>query len=223
MIAFNLLAANTNRSLVYLTKLIEENLFPKKVFLVDTRKNQSIMEVETEAENLKKLEELLIRKNISYQIITADSVNDDSVCEAVFDCSEKLLVYSGFSGDIVRNTRLLKSYHLLHVHAGPLPSHKGSTTIYYTILESNTVTATALVLRENLDEGPVVYAATFPAPTDKTVIDFKHDPEIRSQVLIRALKIISQDGLQPSPQAPVMQPSTFYVIHPVLKHIAILK
>ena len=44
---------------------------------------------------------------------------------------------------ILRKILSLEKYYL-HIHGGPLPQYRGSTTKYYSLLKSNTVGASAI-------------------------------------------------------------------------------
>jgi len=76
---------------------------------------------------------------------------------------------------------------------------------------------------QNFETGPLLARATYPPPANRTTIDQGYDPYIRSDLLIRVLLHYEETGKFPEPQSQrADQGETFYIIHPVLKHIAIL-
>jgi len=80
------------------------------------------------------------------------------------------------------------------------------------------------VLDAHIDTGPVVARKHYPAPPAGTDIDRRYDPAIRADLLRQVLSSYHSSGhlpLEPQQQAG-SQGSTFYVIHPVLKHLALL-
>ena len=49
----------------------------------------------------------------------------------------------------------------MHVHSGKLPEYRGSTTLYYSLLEKNKVAASAIMINEGIDTGDIVYFKEF--------------------------------------------------------------
>ncbi len=74
----------------------------------------------------------------------------------------------------------------------------------------------------HLSNGPVIRRRVYPAPEDGTTIDLYYDPLIRAELLVDVLGEYARNGEMPQePQDPGAG-ETYYIIHPVLKHIAIL-
>jgi methionyl-tRNA formyltransferase len=73
---------------------------------------------------------------------------------------------------------------------------------------------------EGLDTGNIVYQRTFDKP-NYSYIDEVFDAHIRSETMIDMLKkeLLLKDIVKPQN---VNHGNTYYIIHPVLKHIAIL-
>ena len=109
----------------------------------------------------------------------------------------------------------------LHVHAGVLPKYRGSTTAYYSLLEKNKIGATAIFLEKEIDAGKIVTSEVFPPPEDRTTIDYYYEPYVRARVLAKALKLYVEAGEFPE-TSQAEGAETYYIIHPVLKHIAIM-
>jgi methionyl-tRNA formyltransferase len=80
----------------------------------------------------------------------------------------------------------------------------------------------AIFLTPGIDEGNVVASESFPFPPMGVDVDYIYEPYIRACVLVKALNEYSVRGsFSEKPQSTV-NANTFYIIHPVLKHIALL-
>ena len=73
---------------------------------------------------------------------------------------------------------------------------------------------------EKIDTGNVIFQKKFPKP-DYAFIDEIYDAHIRSETLLEVLKNNMIQKCKITKQNP-NEGETFYIIHPVLKHIAIL-
>ena len=100
--------------------------------------------------------------------------------------------------------------------------YRGSTTAYYSYLNEQKFGATAIILSEGIDEGKIIFQKEFGMPSSKVDIDYIFEPWMRSEVLIDALRVLNSDNCifreQDKENA-----ETYFIIHPVLKHIALLK
>ena len=164
--------------------------------------------------------ELLERHRIPYERIAWLDPNADPVIEAVARCRPSLLIYSGPAGAILRRAILATGKRFLHVHPGALPAYRGSTTLYYSLLQDGTCAATALLLAPQLDAGDIVRVQRYPPPVDRTAIDLDYDPWIRAQLLAEVLEEYARTGsIRATPQPPGVG-ETYFIIHPVLKHLA---
>ncbi|MBT8363651.1 MAG: CDP-glycerol glycerophosphotransferase family protein, partial [Deltaproteobacteria bacterium] len=104
-----------------------------------------------------------------------------------------------------------------------LPSYRGSTTVYYSLLNDRNCGVSAILLSKNIDEGPLVGRRTYPPPPADVDIDYVYDGVIRSNLLISVLQDYIEKGYFPDIyQQDANEGYTYYVIHPVLKHLAIL-
>lgn len=149
-------------------------------------------------------------------------INDPAVVEALSSAPGGVALYSGFGGQILRDPVLNVGKRILHVHGGYLPAFRGSTTNYYSLLAEGTLGASAIFMTAEIDAGPILMRRKFPTPPDKTCMDHLHDSAARAVVLIDTLSAWIETG-----EWPLVQPGsdevarTYYVIHPVLKHVAI--
>ena len=110
----------------------------------------------------------------------------------------------------------------LHVHSGSLPNYRGSTTIYYSIINVNKCFATAIFLNEKIDTGDVILTKEYEVPDKATNIDYYFDSIIRADLLLDVIdKYVKTRKIVFEPQESI-NGETYFIIHPVLKHIALL-
>ena len=226
-----LLAGDTARSQAYVQTLAAHSLLPGYALLLgDAPPPPSAAEGEPERLMDLLLPDLTIPvahtlrvANVPHTRLATRDVNAPEVCEAVRRRAPRLILFSGYSGQLIRSPLLELEVPLLHVHSGWLPDYRGSTTLYYSLLSERRCAATAIVLDAHIDTGPVVARKYYPAPPAGTDIDQCYDPAIRADLLREVLLRYQSTGVLPlESQQRHDQGSTFYVIHPVLKHVALL-
>jgi len=156
--------------------------------------------------------------------ITAASVNEknvqDRVQQAVND-GVKLVVYSGYGGQLVSREILEIGIPFIHAHSGWLPDFPGSTTIYYSILDEGSCGVSAILLTPDIDAGPAILREHYPLPPATLDIDLIYDPAIRADLMVKALKHWTKDrNFEKSAAHASVPHHAYHVIHPVLKHLA---
>jgi len=234
---FSMIAADTSRTRAYLTELKRKDLLPKSILFLIKKNSNYVPGKVSESSSQKKtaekewpesnfsldfnLLEFANENSIKYTVVNSTNINDDIVIQKTKEISNNLILYSGYGGGILRENILKTQKYFLHIHGGYLPFFKGSTTNYYSILEKNYVGASAIILSKNIDCGPVIYREKFKVPNNKNEIDHCLDSAFRSRVLIKSLRIIESKGLQNTLNF-YSGGSTYFIIHPVLKHIAIM-
>ena len=90
------------------------------------------------------------------------------------------------------------------------------------MIDENAIGASAIFLTKEIDCGPILLRKKFSAPVDRTLIDHNSDSEARAKVLIECLKNYVNSGDWEYELENNHGGETFYIIHPVLKHLAIL-
>lgn len=154
---------------------------------------------------------------------TAGTVNHPDIVSWLDREEPDLVVFSGFGGEIVGTEVLEVGPPLLHMHAGWLPDFRGSTTIYYSMLSERRCGVSAILLRDQIDTGPIVGRRWYPPPPTGMDIDYYYDGTIRADLLIRVLADwTNQGGSFPDLQQQPAEGQTYFVIHPVLKHLAVM-
>lgn len=123
-------------------------------------------------------------------------------------------------GGILKKEILSTGIKFIHSHPGILPHYRGSTCFYYSIINEDRCGATVYVMNEGIDTGKIIYQKIFNKPTHIFVDDI-YDPHIRAETLVDVFRnnLLSKKEHydQKSDDG-----ETYHIIHPVLKHIAIL-
>lgn len=168
------------------------------------------------------LEDTINRNSIEhFQILTTD-INCDEVIEFLKGRPEEVFVPSVAGGVILGKKILGIGKKFLHIHPGLVPSYRGSTTIYYSLLRENKVGASAIFMSPRIDEGDVLDRKEFSPPEDRTQIDYLYDPLVRSDLLVTILNNYVKYPVWTTCAQAASKDPVYYIIHPVLKHLAIL-
>ncbi len=168
------------------------------------------------------LEETCAELSTNLTTMATKDVNSSKVLTAVRDTQPDLVIYSGFGGQIV-SKELLKIAPFLHVHSGWLPDFRGSTTLYYSLLEKNECGVSAMLINEKIDLGGIIARKQYPAPPKGMDIDYLYDSAIRADLLLKALNAWQVSN--GTPKTIIQEDNeggTYYVIHPILKHLSCL-
>lgn len=240
---FGMIAADTSRSRAYLQSLLHYRLLPKYVLLLEHKSDKLLpgqaggseleLKLDPDAKthdcwseasfnSTEPLRPLLEKFDIEYEIAPSSDLNDASVVNLIAQRPESVFIYSGFGGVLLRKDILATGKNFLHVHGGYLPDYKGSTTNYYSLIEENTMGASSIFLNDEIDSGPVLLRRKFPAPSDRQEIDHIYDSAARAKVLIETLQQYLSEGRWDFELTNNEGGETYFIIHPVLKHIAIL-
>jgi methionyl-tRNA formyltransferase len=164
--------------------------------------------------------------SVDMEKVDAKDINDQSVINAVMQAlgtQIKLVIYSGFGGQIVGCEHLSLDVPYIHAHSGWLPEYRGSTTIYYSLVNNTRCGVSVIQLASGLDRGKIVSRKWYPAPPPNIDIDFIYDSAIRADLIAETLKRWGngKDVFAEAIQNPEAQGADYFVIHPVLKHLAV--
>jgi methionyl-tRNA formyltransferase len=150
-------------------------------------------------------------------------VNHPEVAEKLSALAPSLVIFAGSGGQIVKPSLLERGAPFLHAHAGWLPRYRGSTTIYYSILEERSCAVSVLLLNREIDAGPVLARRRYPMPPPGLDVDRLYDAAIRTDLLVDVLSRCETSGALPEAiDVGQEEPGVYYVVHPVLKHLALL-
>jgi len=216
-----MIAADTSRSKYYLEELINNQLIPKYILIL-LGSNNELLPGQKESKTENDLIGLLDNAGIKYNIASNNNINSDEVIKVIDERAEKVFIFSGFGGVLLKNNILDIGKKFLHIHGGYLPDYKGSTTNYYSLIDKNIMGASAIFLTKKIDSGPIILRKKFSSPVDRTKIDYDYDSEIRAKVLIECLQNYQNSSHWDFELENNEGGETFYIIHPVLKHMAIL-
>ena len=217
-----MVAADTTRTKYYLTELIRNKFFPTYVLLLLNR-DAKLLPGQDSGESERELVELLKNAGIEYQISPNSDINSNEVLTIISNRVELVFIFSGFGGVLLGDNILSSGKNFLHIHGGYLPDYKGSTTNYYSLINENTIGASSMFLSKEIDCGPILLRRKFSPPKNRTEIDHIYDSEARAKVLIETLEYYVESGSFNFELENNQGGETFYIIHPVLKHLSILK
>lgn len=235
-----MIAADTPRTRAYLTAMERANYLPSWVLILSAssanfmpgKLDSSSIDMSNKVDKdwpeasfdlFTPLEPWLNRLGLNFIISNSCDINDDKVIELIAGAPCNTLVYSGYGGVLLCKKLLDTGKNFLHAHGGYLPAFRGSTTNYYSILTNNTVGASAILLTSEIDCGPVICRYSYVPPKNKIYFDYVYDSAIRARVLLKALEVWCKMGKWEFDSIDNTCGYTYYVIHPILKHLAICK
>jgi methionyl-tRNA formyltransferase len=226
------LAGYTSRSKSYAQAMYRDGLIPDHIFLYGVPAAKLVGAGNQNVDITR--DDNLFMPNLSVDL--ADTVNDMGSGITILDecdvnsaelsrklseTSPELVIYSGYGGQIVPKA-LCDKYMFLHMHSGLLPQYRGSTTIYYSILLEKGCGVTGILLNEGIDSGEIVSQRCYPLPPKGVDIDFQYDNAIRADLLTKTLaEYCANNSGFAGIKNRVEEGDDYYVIHPVLKNIAI--
>lgn len=161
----------------------------------------------------------LTQNNINYQVLPTDDVNSPALINIVRNLDCDYILVSSPGGVLLKKEILDSGKTFLHCHPGLLPQFPGSTTMYYSMLLGNSLGCSLIELNGNIDKGLIVFRRSFRITNKQVDFDYGIDPLIRAQTFLDFLrgKTFENSGGEEEPT------KNFFVIHPLLKHLALLK
>tara|TARA_Y100000389_G_C17314870_1_gene439909 strand:+ start:232 stop:915 length:684 start_codon:yes stop_codon:yes gene_type:complete len=217
-----MVAAITTRSKCYIKEMIKSKLLPNYVLLL-LNKNKVLLPGQKNATSEKEIIDLLESADIQFGMLHNDNINSAEAIKTIMNRSEQVFIFSGYGGVILKEKTLATGKKFLHVHGGYLPDYRGSTTNYYSLIKENMISASAIFLTKDIDAGPILLRRKFSPPKNLNEMDHNSDSEVRAKVLLECLQNYVSSGDWQYESLDDSGAETYYIIHPVLKHIAILK
>lgn len=226
-----LLAAQTARSQAYIQAIVGSGLLPEKVIMMGEKSVAASAEIMPHKSwgniMLPNLDESVPdtckRAGVDLIHVAGNDVNSEATHQAIRAAEPDIVIYSGIGGQIVSELTLDLGCKYLHMHSGWLPSHRGSTTLYYSLLEGELPGVSAIILEREIDTGPIVARRKYPRPPSYMDWDRIYDPAIRADLMVRVLLNYKKLGvLSIIEQQDSCSSMPYYVIHPILKHLSIL-
>ena len=148
-------------------------------------------------------------------------INAEDTVNAVKNSHATYIVFGGRGGQLLKPEILNAGKPILHMHPGITPYFRGSTTVYYSNLVNGKAGCTAFFFNEKIDEGRMVCQAEYDLIHNMD-IDYLFDPDIRGQTLVKAATIL-RESIVSYEQKEAEGAYPYFIIHPVLKHLSILK
>jgi len=214
------------RSKAYLQKIIKNKILIDKIIFMNQKNVEKKFSKECINESKKcgfdiseSVEKTLKKNKIAYKEFKFNDINNNELIEFAKKSDIEFFIFTG--GGILKDQILSCKSKFIHFHPGIVPEYRGSTCFYYSIINQGDCGVTAFIMNKGLDTGDIIYQKKFLKPSHQ-FIDDVYDANIRSETLIDILKnnyleknqFIKQDKIEGN---------TYFIIHPVLKHIAILK
>lgn len=213
------------RSKAYLQKIIQNNIKMDSIIFMNDNRIEKKYDLEVIETGLKNgfdisipVKESLKNSNLECKELNFVDINHSELINHIKKIHCDYLIFTG--GGILREKILDLNTKFIHLHPGLVPHYRGSTCFYYSIINEGNTGVTAYIMDKTLDTGDIIYQKKFEKPNHK-FIDNVYDPYIRSETLIH---ILTEDIIQKNQfikQNP-LEGETYHIIHPVLKHLAIL-
>ena len=213
------------RSKAYLSKLMDNKIkLDQIIFMNDNREEKKFSNKEINQAKLyrikidKSVKTILDENNLSFKEFSFVDINNSQLTNFIKQSNVDFFIFTG--GGILKTEILSSGPQFIHFHPGIVPFYRGSTCFYYSIINDDKCGVTAYVMNEKLDAGKIIHQKTFPKPSH-IFIDDVFDAHIRSDTMTDVLKnnlLVKENFSKQDPNVG----ETYFVIHPVLKHVAIL-
>ena len=214
-----------SRSKAYIQKILKNKIKLDLIIFMNDNRSEKIFsnELIQQSKNhgfdiSKSVIDTLKENNLDFQEFPFVDINNSELIDYIRNSSIDFILFSG--GGILRDEILSLETKFIHFHPGIVPSYRGSTCFYYSILKEGRSGVTAFIMDQNLDTGDILHQKFLEKPSHK-YLDDVYDPHITSETLIEL--VTNNENLFSN--AKKQDPSigeTYFIIHPTLKHIAIL-
>lgn len=215
------------RAKAYLQNLINNNLMPSYALLIE---KGDLKEQEKKSKNLvsllnsqfdvnEPLRKTLQKGNIQYNSVLSADCNSKQVTDSISKRKEKFFIYSG--GGILKKPVFETGKKFIHIHPGIIPGYRGSTCFYYSYIEEEKCGATAFIMNEGIDFGEIIAQKEYPKKQVKELGPL-FDVSMRADLLVQIMKDYADYGKFKTTVQNAEEGETYFVIHPVLEHLAIL-
>lgn len=232
-----MLIISSPRSSAYLQSLLSKDFLPSHIIIMEDSA-ESLSPGQLSSGDLKEqklrnnaiskidlnipITEIIKSHSLSYEVCKTIDVNSKELIDIIKNRPEKYFIFSGSGGMILKQDILNCGKLFLHVHSGSLPNYRGSTTIYYSIINDSKCFATALFLNEKIDSGDMILTKEYEVPNKETNIDYYYDSIIRADLLLDVIDEYVKIGKIAFEAQESISGETYFIIHPILKHIALL-
>lgn len=207
---FNIIIANTNRSVIYLNLFKKNDFLPEHIIYLDNN---------NKSKTASKIKKILKRYKYLTKTFLTDNINKKNVVKYIVNLKLKYIIYCGYPGAIIKDEKILKK-NIIHSHPGHLPQYKGSTTIFYSLLKNNKIYCSTILLNRFIDSGSILYVKKYPLPKKISDINDKYDSEIRALNIIALFNSKKNILIKKKIKINHSKYLPYYIMHPILRHIA---
>ena len=199
------------RSKAYLSKLVDNKVkLNQIIFMNDDREEKKFSNKEINQAKLygirieKSVKTILTENYTHFKEFPFVDINNLELRNFIKQSRIDFYIFTG--GGILESEILSSGPRFIHFHPGLVPFYRGSTCFYYSIINDDKCGVTAYVMDEKLDSGKIIHQKSFSKPSHIFIDD------------IFGSLLLNENFLTQDPDAG----ETYFIIHPVLKHIAIL-
>ncbi len=204
--SLSIIIANTERSKNYFDAIKKARFKIDNIFFYSTKKNIKLLNEVTKYSFKKKV-----------RIFRTNSVNSKILKKSILNLKSDFILFSGYDAEIIKDKSILKKK-ILHCHPGLLPKYKGSTVLYYSIIQDNCVHVSLIVISKKIDSGKIIFTKKFKPPPKKKDIENKYDHFIRANTLKSFLISNKKDKIK---KLKSKRLNFYYISHPIIRSIVI--
>ena len=208
---YYLILSNNERSYEYLKLLIQNKKKPISCIHLDLKNKKKFRS---------KILNLINKEKIIYKSFKSDNIDQKKIINFLLNLKEKIFIYSGYGGKIIKNNQILNKKILLHSHSGKLPEYKGSTTIYYSLIKNKKIYCTTFIMNNEIDKGRILLIKKYGLIKQIKNID-KYDSQIRAKNMLSTLNNFNQLIKSKRRYVNTDKNSHYFIIHPILRYIAL--
>lgn len=221
---FSIVLYDNARGKAYIQHLCNNGLYPDEVLLMPnnwTLPSTLKLSNKIDFDITESVHETIKKHNLKTIPLEEASINAQDTIDKIENSGSKYIIFGGKGGEILKPPVLNAGKPILHIHPGITPFFRGSTTVYYSNLVEGKAGCSAFFFNEKIDEGEIIIQKEYEM-IKNIDLDYLFDPEIRARTLVLAVKKLAEDfGTTPQPKDNSSFP--YFIIHPLLKHLSILK
>ena len=168
------------------------------------------------------IEDTLKKHNLKSIVLSGTSLNDDSIIRQISSSACRYIIFCG--GGILRTEILNCGPRFIHVHPGHVPFVRGSMAIEWSVLTRPCCAVSAIFMAEGIDCGDLIDVMEFPfPPLENNSVPALFSPHMRSELLVRVIRALSDSGDIKSNMQANTGAQTFYKMHPALHNLVFHK
>lgn len=204
--SLSIIFANTKRSENYFDTIKKIRFKVDDIFFYSTKKNIKL---------LNKITKYSLKKK--FRIFKTNNINSTILKRSILNLKSDFILFSGYDAEIIKAKSILKKK-ILHCHPGLLPKYKGSTILYYSIIQDNCVHVSLMIISKKIDSGKIIFTKKFKPPPKKSDIENKYDHFVRASTLKSFLISTRKKKIKKSKNKGL---NFYYISHPIIRNIVI--